>query len=147
LSFGYFVKAKNSSIMNQLFTSLALLSWAVLFFFSCTDTSSCQDLDGRWTNREGQIFLFQPDGKALWLIQFGSQFDTFSIQYQYDCKQKPATLDLSGFHSGPLTGKTLFGIVEWSSDTAFRFDAEPGASPEVRPKAFNLEQTQRYFRE
>lgn len=133
--------------MNQLFTSLALLSWAVSFFFSCTDTSSCRDLDGRWTNREGQVFLFQPNGKALWLIQFGSQFDTFSIQYQYDCKQKPATLDLSGFHSGPLTGKTLFGIVEWSSDTAFRFDAEPGASPEVRPKAFNLEQTQRYFRE
>lgn len=133
--------------MNQLFTHLALLGGVVFTFFSCTDTSSCQDLDGRWTNREGQIFLFQPDGKALWLIQFGSQFDTFSIQYQYDCKQKPATLDLSGFQSGPLTGKTLFGILEWSSDTAFRFDGEPGASPEVRPKTFDLEQTQRYFRE
>lgn len=133
--------------MNQLFTHLTLFSGVVSIFFSCAGTPHCYDLDGRWTNREGQTFLFQPDGKALWLIQFGSQFDTFAIQYQYNCKQNPATLDLSDFQSGPLTGKTLFGILEWSGDTTFRFDAESGTSPEVRPQTFNLEQTQRYYRE
>ena len=133
--------------MNQLFTHLALLGGVVILFFSCANSSPCHELDGRWTNREGQIFLFQPDGKALWLIQFGSTFDTFPIEYRYDCKRQPAALDLSGFQTGPLTGKTLFGILEWASDTAFRFDAEPGTSPDVRPKTFNSEQAQRYFRE
>lgn len=133
--------------MNQLFTHLTLLGGVISIFLSCTDAPRCYDLEGRWTNREGQVFLFQPNGKALSIIQFGSEFDTFPIQYQYDCKQQPATLDLSGFQNGPLTGKTFFGILEWATDTTFRFDGEPGSSPEVRPKTFNLEQTQRFFRE
>ncbi|MBV6443614.1 MAG: hypothetical protein DYG98_00400 [Haliscomenobacteraceae bacterium CHB4] len=133
--------------MNQLFTQLALLGGAAFLFFYCTSRPDCYDLPGRWTNREGQVLVFQPDGKALWLIQFGSQFDTFPIRYTYDCSRNPATLDLSGFQAGPLTGKTLFGILEWAGDTVFRFDAEPGASPEVRPKTFNVEQTMRYYRE
>jgi len=133
--------------MNQLFTHFALLGGVVSLFISCTDTPPCYDLAGRWTNREGQVFLFQPEGKALWLIKFGSKFDTFPIQYAYDCKQRPAALDLSGFQNGPLMGKTLFGILEWTSDTSFRFDGEPGTSPEVRPQTFNVEQTQRYFKE
>ncbi len=133
--------------MHQLFTHLTLLGGVVSIFFSCTGASPCHELEGRWTNREGQVFLFQPGGKALWLIQFGSKFDTFPVQYRYDCKRQPAELDLSGFQSGALSGKTLFGILEWTSDTVFRFDAEPGASSESRPKIFNVEQTQRYFRE
>jgi hypothetical protein len=133
--------------MNQLFTQLALLAGVAAFMYCCTSKPDCYELPGRWTNREGQVLVFQPDGKAMWLIQFGSQFDTFRVQYRYDCKQNPAALDLSGFESGPLSGKTLYGIVEWASDSAFRFDAEAGASPEVRPKSFNVEQTERYFRE
>lgn len=133
--------------MNQLCTRLALLGGAAALFFCCKTKPDCHDLVGQWTNREGQVFYFKPDGKALWLIKFGSKFDTFPIQYRYDCKQKPATLDLSGFQSGPLTGRTLFGILEWVGDTIFRFDAEPGASPEVRPTMFNAEQAQRYFKE
>lgn len=132
--------------MNQLFTQLALLGGGITLFLCCTAKPDCFDLSGRWTNREGQVLEFQPGGKALWLIQFGSKFDTFPIQYRYDCDQKPVTLDFSGFKAGPLTGKTLFGILEWAGDSTFRFDAEPGASPEVRPKIFNVEQTERYFR-
>jgi len=133
--------------MNQLFTHLALLSGFATLFLSCKAEYACHELAGRWTNREGQILSFEPDGKALWLIKFGSQFDTFAINYRYDCKQKTATLDLMNFKSGPLAGKTLFGIVEWSSDSVFRFDAESGNSSEVRPSTFNAEHTERYFRE
>lgn len=132
--------------MNQLFTRLTLLAGVTSLFFSCTG-DACRELSGRWTNREGQVFVFQPDGKGLWLIQFGSNFDTFPMQYKYSCDAKPATLDLTGFQSGPLTGKTLFGIVDWTNDTVFRFDAEPGTSAEVRPEVFNPEQTERYFKE
>ncbi len=132
--------------MNQLSTHLALFGGVILLFFSCSSQPDCYDLAGRWTNREGQILEFQPGGKALWLIQFGSQFDTFPVLYSYTCKQKPAHLDLSGFQAGPLVGKTLFGIIEWMSDSTFRLDAEPGTSPEVRPTTFNVEQTQRYYK-
>lgn len=133
--------------MKQLFTQLAFVSGLATLFIACKTEDNCRDLVGRWTNQEGQVLAFEPSGKALWLVKFGSQFDTFQIQYRYDCKQDPATLDLSSFQSGPLSGKSLFGIVEWSSDSVFRFDSEPGTSPEVRPTTFNPEYAERYFRE
>ena len=133
--------------MNQLFTHLTLLGGVASIFFYCTSKPDCYELTGRWTNREGQIFVFQPEGKGMWLLKFGSEFDTFPVRYHYDCTKQPITLDLTDFKSGPLTGKTLFGILEWASDTSFRFDAEPGTSPEERPRTFNMEQTTRYIRE
>jgi hypothetical protein len=133
--------------MNQLCTHLVLFSGLTTLFLFCKTETACHELTGRWTNREGQILAFESDGKALWLIKFGSQFDTFAINYRYDCKQKTPTLDLTDFKTGPLAGKTLFGIVEWSSDSVFRFDAEPGTSPEDRPKTFNTEHVERYYRE
>lgn len=133
--------------MNQLFTHLALFSGLATLFFSCNTEKACHGLEGRWSNREGQVLHFEADGKALWLVKFGSQFDSFPIQYRYDCAHKIATLDLSDFQSGPLVGKTLFGIVEWTSDSVFRFDAEAGTSPETRPENFDTEHFERYYRE
>lgn len=132
--------------MNQLFTHFALFTGLSLLL-SCQPGNPCHELSGRWTNREGQVLRFSPNGKALWLIKFGSQYDTFPISYAYNCKEKIPTLDLSGFQSGPLAGKTLYGIIEWSSDSVFRFDAEPGTTPEARPAEFNSEHSERYFRE
>ncbi|MFN0214073.1 MAG: hypothetical protein ACKVT2_07440 [Saprospiraceae bacterium] len=133
--------------MNQLFTQLALISGFATLFIFCKTESNCHELKGRWTNREGQVISFEPNGKALWLIKFGSQVDSFPINYRYNCKQNPATLDLADFRSGPLIGKTLFGILEWSSDSVFRFDCEPGTSSDVRPASFNAEHAERYYRE
>lgn len=133
--------------MNQLSTRLALVVGVTTFFCCCTTPPDCFELEGRWTNREGQVLVFQPNGAALWLVQFGSRYDTFPIRYQYDCSQKPVKLDLSDFRAGPLTGKTLFGILEWAGDSVFRFQAEPGTAPEVRPEGFQVEQVERYFKE
>lgn len=133
--------------MNQLFTHLALLSGMATLFLFCTTERNCRELTGRWTNREGQVLSFEPNGKALMLVKFGSQFDTFAIQYQYDCNAKGTTLDLLNFQSGPLAGKSLYGLLEWSSDTVFRFDAELGASPEARPEKIKTERMERYYRE
>jgi hypothetical protein len=133
--------------MNQHFTKWAFFSGLALLFLFCKTENNCRELTGRWTNREGQIFDFEPNGKALWLVKFGSQFDSFPISYAYDCKQKTATLDLTDFKSGPMAGKTLFGIIEWSSDSVFRYDSEPGTSSEARPVTLDAEHAGRFFRE
>lgn len=127
-----------------LHAGIALLMCLPLF--QCGD-SSCTPLSGKWTNGEGQSFQFQPGGKALWLVRFGSQVDTFRMEYRYDCKKQPAELDFSGFDTGPLKGKTLYGILEWNSGASFRFDSEAGNSPEARPTAFENDQTQQFVRE
>jgi len=133
--------------MNQLFTHLALFSGLVALFVQCGSERSCYDLTGRWTNREGQTLVFAPQGQSLWLIKFGSQFDTMRFRYQYDCTQNPFRLDLTDFDTGPLAGKTLYGILEWNSDSVFRFEAQTGGSPDVRPSIFKTEQAIRYYRE
>lgn len=133
--------------MHLFFTKLALIAGLATLLVCCKTENNCRDITGRWTNREGQILSFEPDGNALWLIKFGSQYDTFAIHYHYDCTQKTPTLDLSDFKSGPLVGKTVFGILEWSSDSVFRFDSEAGTRSESRPTVFDNEHIERYFRE
>jgi len=135
---------QNNTTFNIIHAGIAFL--ACLSLLHCSDPP-CTELSGNWTNREGQSFQFLPGGKALWLIRFGSQVDTFRMEYRYNCKKQPAELDLSGFQSGPLKGKTLYGILEWSNDSSFRFDSETGYSADVRPSAFENDQTQKFFRE
>lgn len=124
--------------------ALALL--ALISLSGCTEPP-CRELSGHWSTREGQSFYFQENGKGLWLIRFGSQIDTIVMTYRYDCKKEPMELDLSDFESGPLAGKTLFGILEWNNDSSFRFDAEAGTNPAMRPTAFESDQTQKFFKE
>ena len=124
----------------------AIVLLAFLPLLGCTDTA-CRELSGRWTTREGQSFYFEKNGNALWMIRFGSQVDTITMKYRYDCQKNPAELDLSGFAAGPLVGQSLYGILEWNTDSSFRFDAEAGPGPEVRPRAFESDQTQKFFKE
>jgi len=133
--------------MNQLFTTLAFPGAMTLLLLACNPSPNCQQLNGRWSNREGQDFVFQPDGKALWLVKFGSNFDTAQFEYQIDCKKSPMAMDLKNFKVGPHVGKTLFGIIEWSSDSSFRLRYEAGIQAAERPKTFDDEQTQQFFAE
>lgn len=133
--------------MNQLFTHFSIFCAALFFLFpSCTFDSPCRELTGRWTTREGQDIVFQAGGTALWLTSFGSQFDTVRLHFLLNCKKAPAAIDLSDFENGPHKGQTLYGILEWQSDSSFRLRYEPGARPEARPKAFEPEQTLKFFR-
>ena len=132
--------------MNQLFTQIVVCAGVATFFLSCQSPPNCHELVGSWTNREGKLLQFKPDGQALWLTKFGSEYDTFSVKYRLDCTQKQPTLDLLEFRAGPMAGKTLFGIIEWSNDSVFRFEAEPGTSPEARPLQFNAQQIERFYR-
>jgi hypothetical protein len=132
--------------MNQLYTWAALAGIAFFFIFACHTGPACQELTGRWTNHEGQDFVFQPGGQALWLIKFGSSFDTARFSYKLDCSHDPATLDLDHFQGGAHAGKALFAIIEWSSDSSFRLRYEAGSAPDVRPTAFDSDQTLKFFK-
>jgi hypothetical protein len=124
-----------------------LLLGAFIVLMSACQNNVCYDLVGRWGNQEGQSIIFDAGGKALWLIRFGSQIDTFTISYFYDCQKSPAELNLSNFKSGPYSGKTLFGILDWKDQNSFRLDAEAGESADIRPKNFGSEQTQVFVKE
>lgn len=117
------------------------------FLISCGLSNRCGDLSGHWSTREGQDFVFQPDGKALWLTRFGSRFDTNLIQYRTVCVSGSLIhVDLYDFRSGPFLGKTLYGLLEWTSDSSFRLRYEPGIQPEVRPTSFDQAQSVQYWR-
>ncbi len=134
--------------MQRFFTSpyLLLVLLAVLqMFVTCTNKVTCHELSGRWTTREGQDFVFQHNGKALWLTQFGSQFDTVPFEYQLDCNVAPASFDLYQLNNGPYAGKKLFGILEWTSDTSFRLQYEPGMDVNSRPETFSNETALKFF--
>lgn len=109
-------------------------------------SASGQDkkLKGIWDNGTGQILVFQGDNQALWIFYQESKRDTFKIKYSTDFKSKPYKLDLTDFTHGPLKGKTLYGILDYTDKKTIKFDCEPGTTPDVRPREFNPEQTQTY---
>lgn len=120
-------------------------------------------LAGEWTQRgdalhaaadtsRRQTFVFRDDATALWIIGTPARRDTFAINYRLDPSVTPAKLDLFGFTSGFLRGRTLYCIADLAQiaarDASFRMDCEPGggATPEsARPASFTA-QTVTYAR-
>lgn len=127
-----------------LFSSIAF----ALGQYACAPpTASCHLPTGNWTNKEGRELLFAPDGTVLLLDRFGSQADTVAYTAIIDCKQNPVALDLTprvATTVGPV--RLLLGILEWSSDSSFRLRQEIGNSASERPKVFDAEQTQVFYR-
>ena len=119
---------------------------AMLLATACTQKPECGPLEGRWTNREGEDLLFLPNNQGLWLTRFGSSYDSVAFTYALDCSQNPAGLNLNNFSTGPYNGKTLFGIIEWTSDSSLRLRYEAGMNHTDRPKGFDAEATEKYFR-
>ena len=73
-----------------------------------------------------QSFVFNGDGSALWIFTAPAGQDTFALRYHFDTAATPDRLDLSGFASGPLQGRTLYCIVDRISSSRIRMDCEPG---------------------
>lgn len=126
---------------------LLLIIFSFLFCLTaCVSTKqkSSNQIIGKWDNRSGQIMEFKADGNMLWIFYSASKRDTFEIKYLTDFSSEPKQIDLTGFAAGPLKGKTLYGIIEFIPQHAIKLDFEP--SKEKRPKEFNPEQTQTYYR-
>lgn len=128
--------------MKQTITTILLL----VGLFSCVTTrqQSTKNLLGKWDNKSGQILEFQKDGKAYWIFYSEVKKDTFEIQYRTDFSSKPQEIDLTDFKVGPLKGKTLYGIIEFTDSNTIRLDFEP--TQENRPKEFDQKQTQTYHK-
>lgn len=116
-----------------------------VFFLACVggEQTSCKAPEGIWNNPDGFNFVFLPENELLWLTQFGTQYDTVRLRYRLDCTTMPVGVDLSDFDTGPYRGKTLYGIMEWTSDTSFRMRYEGDA----RPTVFDSEQTLRFSKQ
>lgn len=130
--------------MRITFTQYSLFV-GLSFLLSCQG-NHCRDISGAWSNREGRELVFQNNGSVLWLTSFGQLIDTVKCVFVLNCQAKPATLDFSDFNGGPFQGKYLFGIIEWSADSLFRFCYEIGEEQGCRPQKFDPEQTIKYYR-
>jgi hypothetical protein len=56
-------------------------------------------------------------------------------------------IDMDGFQGAMYEGRRLYGLLDWSSDSSFRFIYEIGDSPSVRPTTFESELTQQFYQE
>lgn len=127
--------------MKNVFYCLIFCFWGG---FSCRQTDSCLGIEGVWTDGEGQELVFMPSDSALWLTRFGSHVDTIGFVYRMICQKRPVLIEWNQFAGGPYSGKTLYGILEWLSDTSFRVRYEPGLYEQVRPVEFDDAHTMRF---
>lgn len=119
-------------------TALALVP-AVL---SCGEPP--EPLLGEWVSvaaETGQMtYIFEEDGQSRWVLELETGPDTFSVAYQVGYSQSPIHLDVGPWSTGPLTGRTLYGIVEMQGPDRFVVDFEPGdpgGDESVRPSSFS----------
>ena len=129
----------------------SLLACGLALLSSCVAVSHAR-MDTTWRGEAHpgvmSTLSFKLDGSARWTFDLPSGAETYDVQYELDMADPFPHLDFSGFASGPLAGKTLYGIADWDDDT-LRYDARPGDPAQggdgVRPTAFTAE-TRRFER-
>jgi hypothetical protein len=131
-------------VLRALFFGVVLL-FALLGAAACGDRGECRLPAGRYSNREGQVLIFMPKGQGWWLTQFGSVYDTTALRYRVDCSAAPMRIDMDGFQGAMYEGRRLYGLLEWSSDSSFRFIYEIGGGASVRPTTFESDLTQQFY--
>lgn len=120
-----------------------LILWLVLLLGGCGEAAH-PSLEGTWVGEDAegsrQTLIFRDDNTATWKIESSQFTGSFDIDYTFDASTTPHHLDLSGFDTGPLAGRTLYGIMAFDGDESFRLDVEPGEIGEdgaaARPLVF-----------
>ena len=98
----------------------------VLLATACASAGHPQtspSLVGIWEG-DGMVLNLRADGTGTWTVP--AVPDGFEVTWTFDASDRPFHFDLSGFESGPLAGKTLYGIVMMPDRDTLRWDAEPG---------------------
>ena len=121
----------------------ALATLALLpTILSCSEPS--EPLLGEWVSvaaETGQVtYIFEEDGRSRWILELAEAPDTFPVAYRVDYSQSPIHLDVGPWPTGPLTGRTLYGIVEMQGPDRFVVDFEPGdpdGEGSARPSRFS----------
>lgn len=116
---------------------------AAILLIQCGTAEDCRAPVGKWSDQQGRSWIFEPDGKALWITRFGSQSDTQSCSYKLDCERSPALLVMENFDAGPFTGRSVLAIFEWSNDSTLRFQYGDGSAID----AFDVELAAKLIRE
>ncbi|MDQ3110931.1 MAG: hypothetical protein M3R17_13645 [Bacteroidota bacterium] len=101
-----------------------------------------EKLIGRWDDKNGLILEFKKGNKAQGIFYTKTSRDTFEMNYKADLSITPHQLDLTDIKSGPLEGKTLYGIMEFNGATTLSFDCAPSS----RPTTFSPKETVTYFK-
>jgi len=110
------------------------------------------ELTGSWASKNDAVtYVFQDESNALWLIRRpDGSVDTLTGKYRFLADSLPMQLDFYDFETGMLNGKDVYGIVEFTSDTTFRFSNELAGSPEEalkrRPKTFSEFQSATFYK-
>jgi len=111
-------------------------------------TLACQEppkpLHGEWVSvgstRPAMTYIFDGNGRSTWILDLPQGPDTVVIDYRVDYTTTPIHLDVGPWSTGPIAGRTLFGIVELLGPDRFRVDFEPGdpdAGAMERPGEFS----------
>ena len=103
-----------------------------------------EPLLGEWVSvaaETGQMtYIFEEDGQSRWVLELETGPDTFPVAYQVDYSRSPIHLDVGPWSTGPLAGRTLYGIVEMQGPDRFVVDfepADPDGAETVRPPRFS----------
>jgi len=121
---------------NQLSLLTSFILFGLLLTACGPDTGEAR-LYGQWKNKKDHVYIFEEGGNAMWVYPVGAQTDTFFIKYRLDDVKEPAQLDFYDFDSGPMKGKTMYGIVEFMEDErgeAIRVNFQVGEDESVRPE-------------
>lgn len=126
-----------------------LTSKTPYFLFLITLFIGCakdEGIVGIWKSHYGQTLILKANNEALWLIDSHKGVDTFQIKYRFDETTLPNHFDLYDFKRGILVGFTLYGITEMKDQT-LKLNFEVGENDQVRPKGFDPQETQVFYKE
>lgn len=134
-------RAGANGLVSAVAASLSAVSLA-LAVLSCGE--SAEPLLGEWVSvgsaPPSMTYIFEEDGRSRWVLDLPQGPDTFAVEYRVDYTETPFHLDVGPWSTGPVAGRTLFGIVEMLGPDRFRVDFEPG-DPEsggsARPEGFS----------
>ena len=128
--------------MNRVRVLAGTIVFLAPMVLSCGEVA--EPLLGEWisvgsTTRQ-TIYVFEDQGRAKWVLELDEGPDTFEVAYRVDYQTTPVHLDIGPWPTGPLAGRTLFGVLEMRGPDRFRVDFEP-ADPDAggadRPTGFS----------
>ncbi|MDP2058437.1 MAG: hypothetical protein U1C58_01210 [Flavobacteriaceae bacterium] len=127
---------------KRIFTTSVIL-FVIIFFVGCAKD---EGIVGTWKSHYGQTLILKANNDALWLLESHKGVDTFQVKYRIDETTLPNHFDLYDFNKGTLVGFTLYGVSEMKDQT-LKLNFEVGQDDKVRPKGFDPQETQVFYKE
>ncbi len=110
-------------------------------------TFACQEpprlLEGEWVSigaNPAMTYIFDGGGRTTWILDLPQGPDTLVLDYRVDYSAAPLHVDVGPWSTGPVAGRTLFGIAQMNGPDRFVVDFEPGdpvGGADVRPTEFS----------